>query len=102
LASGGSVTFAIVANPANGSITNFDPVAGTLTYTPNPGYVGPDSFTFTATNVIGTSQPATVSITVRAASVPTSVPALDWRAMVLLVLLLASIGLRFRRAGRLH
>lgn len=36
----------------------------TITYQPNPGYAGPDSFTYTATNGAGTSVPATVSITV--------------------------------------
>lgn len=35
-----------------------------ITYTPTPGYFGPDSFTYTATNAEGTSAPATVTITV--------------------------------------
>jgi hypothetical protein len=35
-----------------------------ITYTPTPGYSGPDSFTYTATNAGGTSAPATVTITV--------------------------------------
>ena len=101
-ASGGGVTFAILTSPSNGSITNFDPVAGTLTYTPNPGYVGTDSFTFTATNTVGTSQPATVSITVRALAAQTAVPALDVCGMLLLMLLIAATALRFNRAGRLR
>lgn len=33
-------------------------------YTPNPGYYGPDSFSYTASNAAGTSVAATVSITV--------------------------------------
>lgn len=36
----------------------------TVTYQPNPGYAGSDSFTYTATNDGGTSTPATVTITV--------------------------------------
>ncbi|MGY0557684.1 putative Ig domain-containing protein [Lysobacter sp. A378] len=36
----------------------------TITYQPDAGYVGPDSFTYTATNASGTSAPGTVSITV--------------------------------------
>ncbi len=35
-----------------------------ITYTPTVGYAGPDSFTYTATNSVGTSSPATVTITV--------------------------------------
>lgn len=35
-----------------------------ITYQPNPGYAGSDSFTYTATNGAGTSTPATVTITV--------------------------------------
>ncbi|VVE76123.1 autotransporter outer membrane beta-barrel domain-containing protein [Pandoraea anapnoica] len=36
----------------------------TLTYTPTPGYSGSDSFTYTMTNVAGTSAPGTVTVTV--------------------------------------
>jgi YD repeat-containing protein len=36
----------------------------TITYTPNTGYVGSDSFTYTASNGPWTSQTATVSVTV--------------------------------------
>jgi large repetitive protein len=49
-----------------------------ITYTPTPGYAGPDSFTYTATNAGGTSAPATVTITVSPPTVtytPTSPPA---------------------------
>ena len=35
-----------------------------ITYTPTPGYAGPDSFTYTATNGAGTSAPGVVSLTV--------------------------------------
>jgi hypothetical protein len=38
--------------------------AGTVLYTPRPGYRGPDSFTFNATGAGGTSNTATISITV--------------------------------------
>ncbi|WP_181883661.1 putative Ig domain-containing protein [Sphingorhabdus pulchriflava] len=37
----------------------------TITYQPNPGYAGPDSFTYSATNSGGTSSAALVSITVQ-------------------------------------
>ncbi len=37
----------------------------TITYQPNPGYAGPDSFTYSATNSGGTSSAALVTITVQ-------------------------------------
>jgi hypothetical protein len=39
---------------------------GSFTYLPNPGFTGSDSFTYMATNALGTSAPATVSISVTA------------------------------------
>src|SRR5581483_3728274 len=41
---------------------------GTFTYVPSPTYVGPDSFTYSATDGFSSSAPATVSITVTNAS----------------------------------
>jgi hypothetical protein len=35
-----------------------------LTYTPNPGFSGSDSFTYTASNAAGVSNPGTVNVTV--------------------------------------
>jgi len=65
---------AIASAAVHGAAT----VSGTsITYTPTAGYAGPDSFTYTATNVGGTSAPATVTITVLPASIsisPTSLP----------------------------
>lgn len=54
------------ASVAAGTAAHGTPAAvGTsITYTPTAGYSGTDSFTYTATNVTGTSTPATVSITV--------------------------------------
>ena len=61
LTGGPATSLAIVSAPANGTAI----VSGTtITYQPNTGYAGPDSFTYTATNSGGTSAPATVSITV--------------------------------------
>lgn len=66
--SGGAAATVTVASPAaNGTATE----SGTaITYTPNAGYSGADSFTYTATNATGTSTPATVSITVNAPPAP--------------------------------
>ncbi len=68
-----TLTFALAAQSthgtfptAHGTLSDFDPATGTVTYTPNPDYNGADSFTFTVTDGDGrgTSAPATVGITV--------------------------------------
>ena len=58
------LTFALATAPTSGVITGFDPVSGTLTYYPTPGYTGPDSFTFTVNDGLTNSAPAEVSLTV--------------------------------------
>ncbi|MBU2676265.1 MAG: cadherin-like domain-containing protein, partial [Gammaproteobacteria bacterium] len=57
------LTFAIAAAPSNGSLSGTAP---DVTYTPNGGYVGADSFTFTVDDGEFTSVAASVSITVTA------------------------------------
>ena len=59
----GTLTYTIVSSPSHGTISNFSSSAGTLTYQASAGYVGADSFTFTASNGT-TSNVATVSITI--------------------------------------
>jgi hypothetical protein len=56
-----SLTFAVVTQPAHGTLTVAAP---NVIYTPAPDYNGPDSFTFTANDGSVGSSPATVSITV--------------------------------------
>jgi VCBS repeat-containing protein len=57
------LTAVLGAGPAHGTLTlNAD---GSFTYTPNTNYSGPDSFTYRASDGAATSDPATVSITVR-------------------------------------
>lgn len=58
---GDPLTFTVVANPTNGSLSGSAP---NLTYTPNTGYLGTDSFTFKVNDGVSDSTPATVSITV--------------------------------------
>ena len=41
-----ALTYAILTGPANGTLSNFDPVAGTVTYTPDANFNGTDSFRF--------------------------------------------------------
>jgi uncharacterized repeat protein (TIGR02543 family) len=55
------LTYAIVTPPANGTLSGTPP---NVTYTPNLGYGGPDSFTFKANDGEADSAPATVGITV--------------------------------------
>ena len=58
---GVAASVAIATPPANGTAV----ASGTsITYTPNAGFAGSDSFTYTATNAGGTSAPATVTIAV--------------------------------------
>lgn len=59
------LTFAVVSNPSHGLLSGTPP---NLTYTPNAGYVGGDSFTFAVNDGTVSSAPATVSIAVAAAS----------------------------------
>jgi len=42
-----TLSFALGDGPMHGTLSGFDPVAGTVTYTPAAGYVGQDVFTFT-------------------------------------------------------
>ena len=58
----GELNFAILSNPSNGALADLDPVAGTLTYTPNPDFNGHDTFTYRATDGANHSPPATVTL----------------------------------------
>lgn len=73
----GPLAFAVASAPAHGTVTIGAPagLAATATYTPAPGYVGPDAFTYTATDARGLAgAPATVTLDVAAAPA-TVVPA---------------------------
>ena len=58
------LTYIIVSNPTNGTLTLLNTNTGAVTYTPNTNYVGNDSFTFRVNNGSISSPPATVSLTV--------------------------------------
>ena len=55
------LTFAVASQPANGTLSGTAP---NLTYTPNSGFTGSDSFAFVVNDSQDDSAPATVSITV--------------------------------------
>jgi len=67
----GTLSYTIVTQPAHGTVSQFNPATGSLVYTPDPGYHGPDSFQYHV-QAIGprsspattTSNPASVAITV--------------------------------------
>lgn len=61
LGGGAATSVAVASAPAHGTTVAS---GASITYSPNPGYAGADSFTYTATNSSGTSVPAMVSITV--------------------------------------
>ena len=72
---GNSLTFAVVAGPAHGSVTITNASTGAFNYTPASGYAGGDSFTFEATDSVGlVSNTATESVTV-ADTPPTAIGA---------------------------
>ena len=58
------LTWAIVDPPLHGDLTGGDFSVGTCTYSPDPGYSGPDGFTWKANDGQADSNVATFSITV--------------------------------------
>lgn len=59
-----AITYAIASNPAHGTLSGLNAATGAVTYTPDAGYAGPDSFTYTGMSLNGTSQPATATLDV--------------------------------------
>ena len=60
------IQFAIVSDPSDASLDNFDMIKGTITYIPQTDYVGNDSFAFKATDDKGIeSNIATVNVEVK-------------------------------------
>ena len=62
-----ALTFQIVSQPTNGTVTITNTATGAFTYTPSSGFTGTDSFTFDASDSGGTSNTATETITVNPA-----------------------------------
>jgi P-type conjugative transfer protein TrbJ len=68
-ASNNPTAFTIASGPSHGAAS----ISGTTAvYTPDDGYVGPDSFTFYASNAAGRSNLATVAVTVAAPPAPSA------------------------------
>jgi hypothetical protein len=62
----------ILSGPSHGTLT--PGTSPQFVYLPTPGYIGPDSFTYKATDGILDSSPATVTLTVTACVVVTNTP----------------------------
>ncbi|MGH8399341.1 MAG: Ig-like domain-containing protein, partial [Gammaproteobacteria bacterium] len=65
--SGTSLTYSIVTEPAHGSVT-LTAATGAFTYTTATNYSGQDSFTFSASNGVSTSNVSTVNILIYGAT----------------------------------
>jgi VCBS repeat-containing protein len=82
---GDSLTYSIVANPSNGSLSGTAP---DVTYTPEADYTGTDSFTFKANDEKADSNIATISLTVDPATSTMHVASIDmdlvsrWRGWI--------------------
>ena len=64
---GSTLSFAITGSPAHGIVAG---TGANRTYTPDPNYFGPDSFTYTVIDGLAHSASATVTIDVRPANDP--------------------------------
>ena len=59
---GDPITFSIVSAPAHGNVVVTNASTGAFTYSPANGYVGADTFTFSATDSQGASATASISV----------------------------------------
>ena len=62
-AEGSALSYTLVSQLSHGSLTGSAPQ---LSYQPNSGYVGADSFSFKVSDGVWSSQPATVNLTISA------------------------------------
>src|SRR5689334_2068852 len=68
---GDKIAYAIVSNVQKGKLSNFNTATGTVTYTPNSGYTGQDSFNFRAFDTsLAPSNLATLTITINPVNAP--------------------------------
>jgi len=68
---GALLKYSILSQPSHGTISNFNPFTGTVTYTPAAGYAGADTFTYDVTTTgpntsapPATSNAGTVTVTI--------------------------------------
>jgi cyclophilin family peptidyl-prolyl cis-trans isomerase len=58
----GTLTYSLLSQPAHGTVSDFNPSTGTLTYTADPGYTGPDNFYYQVTAVGPSAAPTPTTI----------------------------------------
>jgi hypothetical protein len=68
------LTYSIVENPSHGTLSNFEPNTGKLTYIPSQNYFGDDSFKFKSNDGKTDGNIAIVTISIKEAAVPTPTP----------------------------
>jgi cyclophilin family peptidyl-prolyl cis-trans isomerase len=56
-----TLTYQQLTQPSHGTVTNFDSLTGTFTYTPNHFYMGPDTFQYQVTSTGPKATPATLT-----------------------------------------
>jgi hypothetical protein len=61
---GDPFVYSIVSPPTHGSLSGFDAMTGDVTYAPNAGFTGTDSFTFAAVNGPLSSGPWSVTFSI--------------------------------------
>jgi cyclophilin family peptidyl-prolyl cis-trans isomerase len=69
-----TLTYALTSSPAHGSVSQFNPVTGTFVYTPNPGFLGTDTFQYQVTAQGPNATPATLTSNPGQVSVSVNVP----------------------------
>jgi len=74
-ADGDILYYTVVDTPSNGVLTGTVP---RLSYAPNEGYIGSDSFTFIVNDGTDTSSPATISLNIVDPQLVASFPSLSW------------------------
>ena len=58
------LTVSIISYPSHGKLKDIDQTAHTVTYIPNPNYVGDDSFTYKVNNGKAESNTAAISVSI--------------------------------------
>ena len=73
-----SLTYALVAQPAHGTVSSFDAAAGTFVYTPNPGFAGADTFQYKVQSTGPKAAPATLASNATAVTITVPAPIGDY------------------------
>ena len=58
----GTLTYSLFTQPAHGTVSNFNSATGTFTYTPDPGYIGPDNFYYQVSAVGPSTAPTPTTV----------------------------------------